>query len=185
MNLVNQSLDANDTTWKSLESKMAGIHDYITENINLTGVNFDEILELSITERQFYVVIVDGSESYKNTSFLRPLKNMKNSFYVKESPIESVFSLTRIFKNKCLTYFSALKDIWDSVKTYSDIRIQIMNDFTQHHPISLFNIAIHSPKIIPRYSPTYSPTYFGIKPNEMYWVKYYLVKFVFSFMILN
>ena len=168
MNLVNQSRNANDTTWKTLESKMEGIYTNITEKINLTGASFEDFLELSITERQFYIIIVDGSEANINKSFLQPIKSMKTSFLLKESPIESLFSLTEIFNNKCLTYFSALKGIWDSVKTYSDIRIQIHNDFTQYHPIPLFNIAVHSPKIIPRYS----STYFGIQPNRQYWVKY-------------
>ena len=71
-------------------------------------------------------------------------------------------------KIKCFTYFSPLKDIWDSVKIFSKIQIQIYNNFIQYNPVYHYYIAIHSPNIIRRYS----PTYFTIKPNEIYVVKY-------------
>ena len=131
----------------------------------MTEVNFEELFELSIGG-QIFIFIESGSESYINKSYLSPL--FKNDFFVNDSPIESLFRLNLLRIAKCLTYFSALKHIWDSLKTFSKIKIEIINNFVQHNSLYSYDIAIHSPNIIPRYS----PTYFKIKPNEIYLIKF-------------
>ena len=81
---------------------------YITKkNINLTGTNFIDLFELSITDKQINIYIEGGDESYKDI-FLRAL--FKNEFIVIDPSIESLFGLT-LSKLKCLTYFSALNAI--------------------------------------------------------------------------
>ena len=161
MNLVEKSGKANETTWSTLESNMNEIYNEITENFNLTGANFDEIFELSITGQQISILIEGDSESYLNNSYLA--KYGHNDFIVKDSPINSLAGLTKNKGIKCFTYFSALKDIWDSVKTYSRITIQINNNFTQYPPVpQTYFIAIHSPNIIPRIS----SSYFQIESNQ-------------------
>ena len=90
----------------------------------MTRAKFEEIFELSI-EGKIGIWIEGTSESYINKSFFWPLS--KNIFIVKESPIDSITGLTQNNPLKCLTYFSALKDIWNSITIYSNIRIQIDN----------------------------------------------------------
>ena len=60
-NLFKQIRKANDTNWKTLEGNMNQIYNYITEKINLTGANFEELFELSI-EGKINILIEGGSE---------------------------------------------------------------------------------------------------------------------------
>ena len=94
--------------------------------------------------------------------------NIKDTFIVSETPINSLFGRGHNTGYKCFTYFSDLKDYWNSIRSYTNIQIFIGNDFAQYPPVYLYAIAIHSPKIIP----SYSLTHLIIKPYEQILVKY-------------
>ena len=89
------------------------VYTKISENINLTGANFDEIFEMSIKSKIIQMRIAFENEPDLNKSNLEQDYDNPNYYIVKESPIDSLFAISAgilISIIKCFTYFSALKD---------------------------------------------------------------------------
>ena len=158
MRLVNQSID-NGTFTEDVKDKLADIYREIQENnINKT-VNLDQLFDLGLTNKSIEVIIGGQYKSLVNQSFIQLLDDSGkiHQFQINEKPI---YSFAKTHEQGfdgiiCFTYFSALKEYWNSfLFDLKNIQINLLNTFTHYPPIYKRNyqVAIHSPNIMQKVS---------------------------------
>ena len=156
---------------KDVENSLNKICGKATQNLFNKNMSFDELLDLSTTLDSIIVQINGENKSSINNSFIQERDEI-NVFTVKEKPIETFASLPRYnVVIKCFTYFSALKEYWNSFRIdLMDFTFVILHELAQYHPVNKYMIAVHSTNILQRVS---EMDYFDVRPNDRFTVKYF------------
>ena len=112
MRLVNQSID-NKTLTEYVQKKLQDIYYEIKRNNTGEKVNFDKLFDLSLSYKSIYVYIRGRNKSFVNQSFID-----SDEYKVNEKPIYSFAMIGDSDREGsiCFTYFSALKQYWNSFR---------------------------------------------------------------------
>ena len=166
MKTINESI--SNKTLKNSRIKLRSKYYQISLNNRVKIKNLSQVFELSLTNESIEVLINVETKSLINQSFI---KHRGQDFYqVLSSSVESFLAIPNHDGMKCLTYFSALQEHWNSFEfDLKEIQFSIRNNFKEYAPVKKYLIAIHSPNILQKYSEL---DYFEVKPNEDYSVKY-------------
>ena len=132
--------------------------------------DLQDLFDLSITPESIKVMIfgkIVSDKSLLNQTF--KLEGDKK-FILNKTPIGSFIISNVRSLWKCFTYFSALDQYWNTFIFDLDyLQLYILNNHDQYAPEYKYQIAIHSPNIIPKYSPD---NFFEAQPYEEINVKY-------------
>ena len=172
--IINKGLaDVNFT--QEQKKNLKSIHDDIFYNHDNIGkiVDFKQLFELSpksegSVEKIVTVTIEGETKSFLNESYI--LNAQPPYYHVTETPIISFVSHESYYMSKCFTFFSALKEYWNSfLYVLKKLQIQVNNDYNHFAPGSKYLVSIHSSNILQQY---FELDYFEVKSEKDYHAKY-------------